>query len=87
MGRVDGKVALVTGGSLGIGAATARLLAREGASVAVTDLKETEGQALVEAITADGGTAQFWTLDVSDEADVAGVMGAVESKFGTSTSS
>ncbi len=82
MGRVDGKVAVITGGALGIGAATARLRAREGAAVAVTDGLAEEGKALAEAIDKEGGTARFWHLDVSDEAEVRRVMDEVADVFG-----
>lgn len=67
MNRVQDKVAIVTGGAMGIGAATARLLAREGARVAVTDVDEEAGRSVAKAIRDDGGEAQFWTLDVGDE--------------------
>ena len=67
MNRVANKVVIVTGGALGIGKATAELLAREGAQVALTDVREHEGREAAEAIRADGGEAQFWPLDVSDE--------------------
>lgn len=67
MNRVQDKVAIVTGGAMGIGEATARLLAREGAHVAVTDVEEKTGRAVAESIRADGGEAQFWSLDVGDE--------------------
>lgn len=70
MGRVDGKVAIVTGASKGIGRATARLLAEEGADVAVTDVAEEEGHDLVERIKESGGSARFWSLDVSSENEV-----------------
>lgn len=67
MNRVRDKVAIVTGGAMGIGEASARLLAREGAHVAVTDVEEKTGRAVAESIRADGGEAQFWSLDVGDE--------------------
>jgi NAD(P)-dependent dehydrogenase (short-subunit alcohol dehydrogenase family) len=67
MGRVENKVAIVTGAAKGLGAATARLLAREGAHVALTDVDENTGRAVAESIRADGGDAQFWALDVGDE--------------------
>jgi NAD(P)-dependent dehydrogenase (short-subunit alcohol dehydrogenase family) len=82
MGRVDGKTAVVTGGALGIGRATSVLLAREGAMVAVTDVLEDEGRALAESIGRDGGTARFWRLDVSDEAQVRQVFTDVRQAFG-----
>jgi len=82
MGRVDGKVAIVTGGALGIGKATAELLAREGAQVAVTDVKDDEGASVVQDIEAAGGTAQFWHLDVSDEDEVRRVFDEIADAFG-----
>ena len=62
MGRLDGKVTLITGGALGLGEAMARMMAREGAKIAVADLKETEGRTVADAI---GGL--FVRLDVSKE--------------------
>jgi NAD(P)-dependent dehydrogenase (short-subunit alcohol dehydrogenase family) len=67
MGRVAEKVALVTGGALGIGRATAELLAREGAKVVVTDVKQKEGEEVVARIKAQGGEAIFVLHDASSE--------------------
>jgi 3alpha(or 20beta)-hydroxysteroid dehydrogenase len=67
VGRVEGKVAIITGGSRGQGAAEAQLLAREGAAVAICDLLADEGQALAKDINAAGGRARFYSLDVSNE--------------------
>jgi NAD(P)-dependent dehydrogenase (short-subunit alcohol dehydrogenase family) len=69
MNRVKGKVALVTGGGLGLGRATAMLLAREGAKVVVTDVKEEAGHATVDQIIEEGGEAIFMRHDVSSESD------------------
>jgi NAD(P)-dependent dehydrogenase (short-subunit alcohol dehydrogenase family) len=80
--RLTGKVAVVTGASLGIGRAIAILMAKEGAKVAITDIKEAEGLALAEEIKASGGEAAFWRLDVSRESEVAEVFSAVKDKFG-----
>ena len=55
MGRVAGKVALVTGAALGLGKATAEMLAREGAKVVVTDVNVDEGKKTAEGICANGG--------------------------------
>lgn len=78
--RVANKVALVTGAASGMGAATARLLAREGAKVAVADMLEAEGQSVVAEIEKAGGTTRFLRLDVAEEdqweAAVAEVTGA-----------
>lgn len=67
MGRVAEKVALVTGGALGIGRATAEMLAREGAKVVVTDVRQKEGEEVVARIKAQGGEAIFVLHDASNE--------------------
>ena len=67
--RLAGKVALITGGASGMGAAEATMCAREGAKVVVGDLLDTEGRQVVAAITAAGGDARFVRLDVTSEAD------------------
>jgi len=82
MGRVDGKVALITGGARGIGKAAAQVLAAEGASVALTDVLDDEGEAVVRSIRGEGGTARYWPLDVSDEDEVRGAMAEVADEFG-----
>lgn len=66
MGRLDGKVAIVTGGARGMGESTVRLFVREGARVVIGDLLEAEGQALAEEL---GDAAVFLRMDVSQEAD------------------
>jgi NAD(P)-dependent dehydrogenase (short-subunit alcohol dehydrogenase family) len=82
MNRVEGKTIIVTGAALGIGRAASCLLAREGASVAVTDLKDEEGRKLVEQITNDGGIAEYWHLDISRADEVIDVFTAIKKKFG-----
>ena len=82
MGRVDGKTAIVTGGALGIGKASALRLAEEGAQVAVTDVKKDEGRAVVKEIKDADGSAQFWPLDVSDEDAVERVFDEVAQAYG-----
>lgn len=82
MGRVDGKVAIVTGGASGIGRAAAETLAREGASVVVTDIDVRAGEAVVEGIKASGGTAVFHKQDVVDEALWGDIVGSTVAEFG-----
>jgi len=82
MGRVDEKVCIVTGAAKGIGRAAAELLAEEGGHVAVVDVDEPAGQEVVRTIDREGGSAQFWSLDVSDEDGVARVFAEVADAFG-----
>jgi NAD(P)-dependent dehydrogenase (short-subunit alcohol dehydrogenase family) len=81
MNRVDQKVAIVTGGALGIGRATCLLLAHEGAKVAVTDLLVHEGKDLAEDICARGSEAEYWHLDVTNEAEVQQVFAEVRARW------
>lgn len=78
-GRVEGKVALVTGAARGIGRATAELLAREGAFVLVTDLRDDEGTSVAETI---GARAAYRRLDVREEDEWEGAIGFAEERFG-----
>ncbi len=82
MKRVENKVVIVTGGSLGIGRETCILLAKEGAKVAITDLLDKEGEKLAEEINAFGGEAKYWHLNVADEKEVEQVYADVAKYFG-----
>lgn len=82
MGRVDGKVAIVTGGASGIGKASCLLLAKEGAKVAVADINDEAGKKVVSEIEGDGGVAQYWHVNVSDEKEVAQAFQDIYGKFG-----
>ena len=81
-GQVQGKVALVTGGASGIGAACSELLAREGASVAVTDVDELRGPEVVAGIKKAGGEAAFWHHDVTSEPRWIEVVAEVMKRYG-----
>jgi NAD(P)-dependent dehydrogenase (short-subunit alcohol dehydrogenase family) len=83
MKRLNGKVCVVTGGSLGIGAATCKRLAEEGGRVAITDILEEDGLKLRDEINESGGEAEFWRLDVTSEDDVRRVFTEVRRHWGS----
>lgn len=80
--RLNDKVALISGAANGMGAAMARLFAREGAKVAVSDTQAAEGRAVVEEIRAAGGVAQFIRLDVTEEAEWQAAVASVITAWG-----
>jgi len=82
MDRVRDKVAIITGGALGLGAASARMLVREGATVVLTDLKDSEGQAVAKDINAAGGKALYLHHDVASEEDWKSVIARTVKEFG-----
>jgi NAD(P)-dependent dehydrogenase (short-subunit alcohol dehydrogenase family) len=82
MGRVAGKVAIVTGGGTGIGRAASLLLAREGAKVAVLDIDDRAGRQTVSEIVTAGGDADYWHVDVRDGKGLAAAFAGVEKRFG-----
>jgi hypothetical protein len=81
-GQVAGKVAIVTGGSSGIGEACAETLAREGAAVVVTDIDDVMGQGVVQKIAKAGGKVAYLNHDVRDEAGWPAVIAEAEKRFG-----
>lgn len=81
-GLVDGRVALVTGGGTGMGAATAILFARHGARVVLADIDDQAGQDTVTRIADDGGTACFVHADVGSDADVEAMVAAAVAAYG-----
>lgn len=83
MGRVKDKVSIVTGGSLGIGRSACELLAREGAKVAITDIKEEEGRELEKKLKDEDRAAKFWKLDVSKEDEIKNVFKEIADEFGS----
>ena len=79
---VRGLTVLVTGAASGMGRATARVFAAEGANVAVTDYDGAGAQAVADAIIASGGSAKAWQFDVADAAAVTRVVNEVAQHFG-----
>src|SRR5882762_7213086 len=82
MNTFANKVALVTGGTSGIGSATALAFAREGAKVVVSGRREKEGNEVVALIKKNGGEATFIKTDVASEADVAALVAKTLSIYG-----
>ena len=77
------QVAIVTGGGSGMGEATAKLYAKEGAKVVIADFNEEKAKKVVDAITADGGVARFYKkMDVSDRAQVEEIAKLTYEEFG-----
>lgn len=82
MGRLDGKVALVTGSGSGIGMLTAKLFAKEGARVVVADVVDEAGHRVAEEIRADGSEAAYVHADVSSDAEAQGMVRFAVDTFG-----
>jgi len=82
MGRLDSKVALISGGSKGQGAAEAKLFAQEGAKVVLADILDDEGKKVEAEINETGGEAMYLHLDVTSEADWAAAVRAAVDSYG-----
>ena len=82
MARLEGKCALVSGAARGIGEATARLFAAEGARVVIGDLLDAEGEALARSLADSGAAVDYVHLDVTSEADWKRAVAACETRHG-----
>ena len=80
--RLEGKVALISGGARGQGAAEARLFAQEGAKVVIGDILDEEGEVVAAEIARSGGEARFVHLDVTQEVEWSHAVDAAVSSFG-----
>ena len=80
--RLDGKVALISGGSRGMGAFEAELFVQEGAKVVICDVRDDEGDALAKKIVDRGGEAAFVHLDVTSESDWAAAVREAVERYG-----
>ena len=80
--RLNDKVALISGAAHGMGEATARLFAREGAKVIIADVLEREGETVAQSIVANGGSAMFVRLDVAEEPQWIAAIAATIARYG-----
>src|SRR2546430_3035230 len=85
MGRLDGKVALVSGGARGQGAVEGRMFSREGAAVVLGDVLDDEGKKVALEITANGGKATYVHLNVTREADWRAAVATAVQAYGKLT--
>ncbi|OZC37073.1 short-chain dehydrogenase [Marinobacter vinifirmus] len=82
MARLEGKVAAVTGGALGLGRAMVERMVEQGAAVGVLDVLDKEGEALVQELTKKGFRVAYWRCDVADESQVKAALDGVAERFG-----
>lgn len=85
MSRLDGKVAIISGGAGGCGLAASELFAARGAAVGIVDLASSDGAEVAERIRAAGGRAVFAAADVSQEEAVTAAVGSIEGALGPAT--
>jgi NAD(P)-dependent dehydrogenase (short-subunit alcohol dehydrogenase family) len=85
VGRLSGKVAIISGGATGMGGAASRLFAAEGAKVAIVDRNEVEAAKTAAEIEAAGGVARHFVADVSREVEVEAAVHAAAKEFGPAT--
>lgn len=83
MNRFEGKSVMITGGGTGIGKAAAILFAREGAKVTIAARRASMGEAVVEYILSEGGTAMFVQCDVAKAEDCRNAVGAIVNAYGS----
>jgi NAD(P)-dependent dehydrogenase (short-subunit alcohol dehydrogenase family) len=82
MGRLDGKVALITGGASGMGMVASQLFASEGAKIVLTDVGDDAGEQVAERIRAEGGQATYVHADVSSESDAKAMVDKAVETYG-----
>ena len=82
MARLEGKVAAVTGGALGIGKATVERMAEEGAAVGILDCLDSEGETLAKSLSDKGYKVGCWHCDVTNEQQVKAALDGVAGHFG-----
>ncbi|MBU1345000.1 MAG: SDR family oxidoreductase [Proteobacteria bacterium] len=80
---LNGKTAVITGGSSGIGAATARLLSQAGAGVVILDINQDQGETTASNIRDNGGVARFYACDITDETQVKTAAAFVKKTYQT----
>jgi len=81
-GRLSGKTAIITGGAQGIGLATAQAFAKEGARVAIVDVKDDKGRAAAQALSANGANVIFEHVDVANQGSVDSMVAKVVERIG-----
>ena len=82
MDRVKDKVAIITGGGSGIGEASAKLMSKEGATIAIADIDDENGKRVAKEIKAAGGKAEFWHMNIAEEKEVEKTFADMNKKFG-----